>query len=231
MLIRAFAITFAVVLLGCSPDADEVPPCEFTQDEISLDFEIQFPVGTLVPSEILATITPTITGELEYHGGGGEEWLAATPSSGKTAFTSSLSLTGPAIWSRIPDATGAHLLKCGPSIQFPVEVDLQTDDGVFNETWSGIAVSDILTNGAVSLEIESDQEEQFTIGYSPASDVLESKTYSQSLWYGTCLGCDAQEMSGEIRFHGLFPPTRDGEIIDQNGINITLAEWTGSSAD
>lgn len=235
MPIRAVAIGFVVALSGCSTnESDEIPPCEFTEDEISLDFEIQTggPNGALVPIKILATLTPIITGELEYHGGVGEEWFTATPPSGQTTFTSSLSLAGPVIWSRVPDITGDHLLRCQPSIRFPVDVDFRTDDGVFNETWSGVAVSEILTGGSVSLEVESDPEEQFMISYEPTSDSLESKTYNHTLRYGTCLeGCDSHAMTGDIRFRGVFPATRDGDIIDQNGINITLAEWTGSSAD
>lgn len=237
-----FLIPGLSVALGC--DGDEgIPPCDeiLVEEVVSMDDEIPWdeeqPPGpdnpVVVPREIADAISQPIVGELEWKAAGAEEYLFATPDEGVTGFTSTLVHMEPVVWSRVPGASGDTLLKCSPTLRFDASINFETDDGVFDEVWAGRAVSAILGGGTVTVEIDARAHgipEKLNVTRNPEAPEWENETYSHVLFYGTCIdNCGgAPLMTGNINIMGDFPPTSDGEVITESGINIRLAEWSGS---
>ena len=227
-------VVTAVALGGCSDDEEQIPPCDFTEEVVSLDAEI--PTGFLdhpvIPGQVIRAITRPMAGELEWQAANSQEWVSATPDRGTTEFTSTLTVRDSVTWSRVPGASGQHLLKCLPTLQFDVSIHFQTEDGVLDEEWDGHAVSNVISYGITDVELDALSEgipEKFELMRNPEVEPWDHETYYHRFIYGTCeQECgEAPAMTGEILYRGQFSPTQDGEIIDQSGITVTLASWTG----
>lgn len=228
------AIVTAVVLGGCSDDDEPIPPCDFTEEVVSPDVEIPtgFPDQPVVVGQVTRAITLPMAGQLEWRAAHLRELVSATPDRGTTEFTSTLTVESSVVWSRVPGASGQHLLKCLPTLQFDVSIHFQTEDGVLDEKWDGRAASNVLTHGITDVEIDAISEgipQTFELMRNPEAEPWDDETYYHRFIYGTCeQECgEAPAMTGEILYRGQFAPTRDGEIIDQRGFTVTLASWTG----
>ena len=218
-------------MLGCN--RDEPPPeCPFVVDEVGLDERVATPNEVdVVPRDLADVLAQGVVGELEWDGADNMEWIGVVPGSGTTQFTSSATLAGPVVWSRVPDATGDELLRCAPTLAFDVVVDFETADGVFDDTWSGAGVYDLLSLSGTNVDVDAEAAgipETLDLSLNPdPPQPLFNPRYKHSLLYGA--GDGRTRMEGAILFRADFEEQRDGEIIDGGGVNLQLATWSGEA--
>lgn len=239
MRLRLAIITLSTCA-GCQDPAEDRFRCPWTEEILPLDHSLG-PWGgdldfDLTPAKILDQLVIPQRGELTWNGGG--DWVAITPESGTTGFSSSVFYNGTTVYRRVVDengnrAGGKIAFDCRATLAFDTTIHFQTDDGALDERWA-IPLSFYFDTGNVHAEPDAEElglPETLEISNKPDPPApFYDEGYSMRLSYSIeLLSPEAYPPTskGYLDYGGTISEEKMGDIIHVTGFNRTLLEWVG----